>query len=204
MCFRLEMAGVAARIAREEDGLGEWTREQKARALAALAIGSDDEECGALAGVSRGQWFGLKAAVLEDEGERLEGQTDREVYGEYAMRQTAILSDLKVIQKDFEDAEKPNQMAMLGCLRARSEIYDKVLKVGQDMGFVRKEPDRQEIGLSAATQGMDDSEREEWLEADRREFYRLRAPDPGPKAPPWGRTTAQLREATRGDLDDSC
>jgi len=181
--------------------LGEhvWTREQKARALAALAIGTDDDECGALAGASPEQWILLKAAVLKDEGERLEGMTDREIYGEYVTRQTAILGDLKEIRDEFKDAEKPNQMAMLGCLRARSEIYDKILKVGQDMGFVRREPDRQEIGISAEVRAMSEEERSEWFEADRRECFQLYG---GAKAVAlWGRTTAQLRESAGRDLD---
>ncbi len=172
-----------------------WTSKQKALGLAALAIGTNDEECAGLAGLSREKWPELKAAVLEEEGERLEGQSDREVYGEYVMRQTAIQADLAEVRKNFEGAEKPNQMAVVGCLRARSEIHDKILKVGQDMGFVRKEPDRQEIGISAEVRAMDDEERREWFEADRREYFQLY--EGGRGAAPWGRTTAQLREAAR-------
>jgi len=160
-----------------------------------------------LLSVPREEWPELKAAVLEGEGERLESQSDREVYGEYVTRQVSIRNTLVDIQREFQGSEQKNSVALVNCLRAQSEIYDKILKVGQDMGFVRREPERQEVGVAARVGQLVDGELQEWLEADRREFYRLYEGRGGGvpllaiRGEQWGRSSAELAGAASGGED---
>jgi len=134
-------------------------REAVARGLALMSLGHDDEEAAELMQLSPGDWAELKEQVIESEGVRLRGRTDEEVYVEYVTRQTGIVNDLVTVQnRIMNDKDGGPYQVAVGCLKARSEIYDKILKTGQQLGFIRKEPDRKEIGAVVAVLNMSDPE----------------------------------------------
>ena len=62
------------------------------------------------------------------------------VYSQYIMSNLSILRDLNKVIKDFIGNGKYAN-AVVGALRLKMDINEKILKTGQDMGFIAKLPE---------------------------------------------------------------
>jgi len=122
---------------------GEGLREALAKALALLSSGVTDEMAAEQMGLSLAEFAKVKEELLAKEAERLRGQTTEEVYAGYVINQLACINDLLAVQKDFSGSKQAS--AVVGAIRARSEILDKIVTRGQEFGFVEKEPSRTHI-----------------------------------------------------------
>jgi hypothetical protein len=83
-----------------------------------------------------GQYNELKHELYRQGGADIEAKTTAEVFLEYQWAQQRVLEQLD----DLIDKSGEQVNAKLGALRQKSEIIDKVLKTGQDMGLIEKAP----------------------------------------------------------------
>lgn len=83
----------------------------------------------------------VKQAALDSEVERLKDVKTEQVYVEYCMAQRGCIHDLDVVLK----TKNVPMTAYVGAVKARSEILDKMIKFGQDVGIIAKAPDKKQI-----------------------------------------------------------
>lgn len=118
-------------------------REAVAKLLSFTLAGKDDDEIAELLGVTPDQLEQIKKEMLAQEAERLTSRDGEEIYADYVLQQLACIRDLVRLQRDFRESK--NTSAMVGAIRARSEIIDKIVDRGQDLGFINKAPERKHI-----------------------------------------------------------
>jgi len=113
-----------------------------ARLLAHLGEGMSDAEARDAMGLEQDQFDRLKRKLYELEGDRLRNRPVEEVFIDYAIEQRACLKALD----DLGDVFAPGQLAArVGAIRAKSDIVDKIVKFGQDIGLIDKRPEEKRI-----------------------------------------------------------
>ncbi len=100
--------------------------------------------------ISQALFEQIKSALYIQEAERLRTRTTEDVYTDYVLQQMSCVKDLTDACKRFEASKKST--ALVGAIKARSEIWDKIIKQGQDLGVINKEPERMQFvgGLAVA------------------------------------------------------
>jgi len=73
----------------------------------------------------------------------MRGRTTEEVYVDYTLKQTQNIKDLTRMLGAFEETKQ--HAAMVGAVRARSDILDKIIAKGQEFGFIEKKPETKVI-----------------------------------------------------------
>ncbi len=108
-----------------------------------IKTGDTDEEIMALLGITTvGRYNELKRELYRQENAEIQKKTTEDVYLEYMWAQQKCIDDLKDAMKMIPE-NQPN--ALVGAIKAQSEIHDKILKTGQDIGVISKEPERKVI-----------------------------------------------------------
>lgn len=130
---------------------GDELRAATAKLRSYLAIGKPEEEIATEMAISWNDYLDLKRQLYKFESERLQGRTTEEVYTDYVLAQERNIHDLtKIIEQETieEDADGipqkvykvPTTSVTVGAIKARSEIYDKLIAKGQEFGFIAKKP----------------------------------------------------------------
>lgn len=123
------------------------TKEQVKEAIAtiygALCEGKADTDVIYDMGLSAEQYEQLKAAMFDAKADEVRAKPTEHVYIEYMINQINNINDLTSMIEVFKTSKQFN--AMVGAVRARSEIYDKLIARGQEFGIIHKKPDRKEI-----------------------------------------------------------
>ena len=178
--------------------LANWKKDQRILAMILIEEGNSDKAASKATSLSLESWLELKAVVEEEAGALERKKSDDAVFGAFKMRQAARLKKLKEISEG-KSTPAPGEVS---CVRVSAEIDLQTLKIGQEIGVYSREPERQEIGISAEVRAMSEEERQAWFEEDRKKYFSLY---PGGKSKKskekWGRTTAQLRDAEAGESD---
>lgn len=85
----------------------------------------------------------LKRELYRQETARMLSKTTEDVYLEYQWAQAKCLADLEGMITSIQgETDSKQQNALVGAIKAKSDIIDKVLKTGQDMGVINREPER--------------------------------------------------------------
>jgi hypothetical protein len=107
-----------------------------------LVNGEADEQIQELLGVTVGKYNELKKELYRQEQASLQSKSTEDVYLEYQWAQRKCIEDLDAAILGIPE-NQPN--ALIGAIKARSDIHDKILKTGQDMGVIAKEPERKVV-----------------------------------------------------------
>jgi hypothetical protein len=107
-----------------------------------LMAGDDHETIRSLLGVTVGRYNELKRELYRQEQAEISGKTTEDVFLEYKWAQEARLRELDDAIKVIPE-NQPN--ALVGAIKAKSDIIDKILKTGQDLGVINKEPERKVV-----------------------------------------------------------
>ena len=108
-----------------------------------LSDGLSDKEAMAEMGLSSEEYEQLKAAMFDIKADEIRKRPVEHVYVEYIMQQSQNIKDLTGMIDDARASRQAN--ALVGAVRARAEIYDKLIERGQTFGLIKKEPDRKVI-----------------------------------------------------------
>lgn len=122
---------------------GEKLRAACAKLRAYLAAGDSDHEICEKMGLSWGDYEELKGKMMAFESAKVVTQSSEQVYVEYLMNQEKNIHALSTMIDSFQDSRQ--HAAMVGAVKARADIYDKMIKTGQEFGFIEKMPERTEI-----------------------------------------------------------
>lgn len=114
-----------------------------------LATGKSDEETCLAMGITWENYDKLKRVFYDFEAARSRKSTE-ETFVDYVLHQRAVIKDLTDAYEKFKASNQSN--AMVGALRARADVYDKIIKVGQEFGLIEKKPEEKRIlgGLAIA------------------------------------------------------
>lgn len=121
------------RTAEEE---AEARRSALAELLSNLSIGLTDEQARIEMGLEINEYDALKSELYEQETSRLKRASAHEHFVDYKIAQRRILGDLETLATKAE--ETGNLGTALGALKASSDIQDRILKTGQDLGVIGK------------------------------------------------------------------
>jgi hypothetical protein len=114
-----------------------------ARARAALAGGLDPDETAALLGVAPERADELVAEARAGEEVRLVGRRPEAVYVDYVLRSGHHLRELDELKEWLRSTKQG--AAAVGAVKAKQDILDRIIKLGQDLGFVRREPTQHSV-----------------------------------------------------------
>lgn len=109
----------------------------------AMARGDDDSEIMDALGVEADVYGVLKRQVYDDKATELRDKPSEHVYIEYVLAQERNIADLTEMIAEFKTSKQYN--AMVGAIRARADLHDKLIAKGQEFGVFRKEPERKII-----------------------------------------------------------
>lgn len=101
------------------------------------ADGKSDVEIMDEMGIGAEDYAALRATMLDKKADEIRLRPVEHVYVEYLIAQTQNIRDLTSMIGDFKVSRQYN--AMVGAVRARSDILDKLIKTGQDLGLVKRE-----------------------------------------------------------------
>lgn len=116
-------------------------KDQIAAYVDGVQAGKQDRDIQAELELDKAAFAVVKQEALDTEVERLRGVTTEQIYVEYCLAQRGCIADLNTLL----DRENVQTTAYVGAVKARSEILDKMIKLGQDFGLISKEPDRKQI-----------------------------------------------------------
>lgn len=119
---------------------------QKKRAIQLfylLSGGLDDDEARDVLELTPVLYRRLKEKMFLWEAERVRGKTTDRVYLEYVIEQRACIAELTEISRRFDKAGHYN--AALGAIRTRSDILDKIIKLGQEFAILEKRPEEKRV-----------------------------------------------------------
>ncbi len=109
-----------------------------------LSKGVRDMEIIERLGVEAETYVSLKAQMLDDKAEELKNKPSEHVYIEYCLAQHENIHTLTEMIKDFKSTKQYN--AMVGAVRARADLQDKLIAKGQEFGVYKKTPAGRVIG----------------------------------------------------------
>jgi hypothetical protein len=109
----------------------------------ALCTGITDAEAMDDLGVDRETYDAVKKKMFDVRAEEIRSMPTEHVFVQYILDQTANVRDLTAMIGEFRATKQYN--AMVGAIRTRSDIQDKLITRGQEFGFIRKTPDRKQI-----------------------------------------------------------
>ncbi len=105
--------------------------------------GDSDEEIMTLLGVATvAKYNELKRELYRQEASDLQTKSTEEVFLDYKWAQEKCMKDLDDAMSGIPE-NQPN--ALIGAIKAKSDIIDKILKTGQDIGVINKEPEKKVI-----------------------------------------------------------
>ncbi len=108
-----------------------------------LCKGDADSDIMDYTGLSPEVYGILKHQVLDDKALELRNKPSEHVYVEYVLAQQQNISDLTDMIVSFKKTNQFN--ALVGAIRARADLHDKLIAKGQEFGIFRKEPERRTI-----------------------------------------------------------
>lgn len=127
---------------RDEDA--PLTRKQKIQLAAAiyqhLVDGSSDDEIIDELGVTVQDYATAKKFLLTSKGEEEENLTPKERFARYLIEQERNVNDLNDLVNNLNSKTQYN--TIVGAIRMRSEIADRVISTGQTLGVISKAPER--------------------------------------------------------------
>lgn len=124
---------------RSEKQTEEWVSDY----LVKYAAGDDDETIRAATGLSHAQFRQLKREVTARDVQGLHDQKTADVFVEYRRKQHRLARRLEVMADEFKlGGQSAPQVA---AVKAISDVYDRVIRTGQEMGVIEKAPERTQV-----------------------------------------------------------
>lgn len=131
------------------DTVAHLTKAQLAEAIQAIYSGYieglTDEEQAAKMGLEAEEFQRLRTAMFDSKAEEVRAKPTEHVYVQYIIDQAKNIKDLTEMINDFKNTRQ--HTAMVAAVKARSDIHDKLIKKGQEFGFIRQDPKTGDLGL---------------------------------------------------------
>lgn len=98
------------------------------------------------------QFYELRYELFTTEAKKQQAKTIEDIYLEYSWRQQQCVEELDKLITDMRYSKVPTPGAAVQAIKAKSDIMDKIIKTGQDMGILDKTPERKLVlhGMAVA------------------------------------------------------
>lgn len=103
---------------------------------AQLTAGKPDLEIAESMNLSAKVYNDLRKELMRQETESMYAKTPEEVYLDYKWKTLQCVEDIDRMIEQFHTSKQYN--AFVGAIRTKSDLLDKIIKTGQDMGMVKK------------------------------------------------------------------
>ena len=134
------------------------TKEQLKEAVSTiydgLSQGLSDGEVMEEMGLTRDEYESLKEAMFDAKTQELRGRPYEHVYVEYMLAQSANIRDLTSMIDKMHS--KDQYQSLVGAIRARADILDRLIEKGQTFGIIHKKPERKEIVAGVVVSKLSD------------------------------------------------
>lgn len=107
-------------------------------------------------GLMPDEYFDMKHRAFRGQVEVFRRRSTEEIYAEYVFQQAACVRDLTDAAVAADT--KRDIKALISAIKARSDIYDKIIKTGQDFGIIEKKAERREIALGVVLANLSDED----------------------------------------------
>lgn len=134
----------------------ETLRALLAELRAHLASGKDDLQVMDEMGVTPGEYNTLKRELYAQEKLELQGRGPEEVYIDYVLQQRKCIKDLDDVLGKFTTTKQYN--AVVGAVRAKSDILDKLIVKGKELGVIREDTEANKVVAGFLVVGMNAEE----------------------------------------------
>lgn len=115
-----------------------------AKLRAMMADGKEQDEIAATLGLSAEEFQEVLRRFYESESDTLRSKSREQVYVEYCIAQAQNIRDLTALLAQYREMPVPSSAAV-GAIKARSDIQDKIITKGQELGFVEKKTETKVI-----------------------------------------------------------
>ena len=130
--------------------------EAAATIYAQMVDGKTDSDIIDMLRIDAATYKELKNFMFETHSEELRTKPREHVYIEYVAEQRRNIQDLNRLVKDLDTKSQYN--AIVGAIRLRSDIVDKIVEKGQEFGLIKKEAQRHEVigGIAVVNLSVED------------------------------------------------
>jgi len=118
---------------------GKALRSAYAKLHSLLIQGWTDEEIAEEIGIQFSDYEILKTKFFDKQSEITREKTTEHTYVQYMIEQKACIADLDNLIAEYDTSK--NQSAYVGAIKAKSDILDKIIKMGQELGLVERNSD---------------------------------------------------------------
>lgn len=103
-------------------------------------------------GLTETEYEHLKSKMFEDKTEELRAKPIEHTYVEYIISQYRNITDLNEVIENYRQTKQAT--AIVGAIRVRSDIADKIITRGQEFGIIKKVPNRNEVIAGLVVQDL--------------------------------------------------
>ncbi len=121
-----------------------------------LAEGKTDLECCEELELNVQEYNTLKREMYAQEKIELIGKSTEEVFVDYIINQKKCIKDLDELIPLFKGGNQPN--AIVGAVKAKSDIFNKIIETGQTFGIIEKIPEKKQIVGGIMVAQLDNNE----------------------------------------------
>jgi hypothetical protein len=138
-------------------------RELSTMVFLKLVEGKNDDEIAEEMNISVKEVVKVKKRLYEDKAAEIKGKPVEHVYIEYLIAQSRNIEDLTTLITDNKNVSAKGLSAVVGAIRTRAEIHDKILVKGQECGLVKKVPNRTENVFGVFVEDLTNKELREYI-----------------------------------------
>lgn len=121
-----------------------------------LQTGLSDLQCAEEMTLCETDYNALKREMYAADKLEMSAKNSEEVFIDYRMRQEGCIKDLETMVKTFKETKQYN--AMVGAVRAKSDIIDKIVARGQEFGVLEKVPEKKLVVAGVLVAGLSNDE----------------------------------------------
>jgi hypothetical protein len=103
-----------------------------------LGLGYNKEEIEVNLGLLPGDYEPLLSRFYEQAESGFKSKNNLRIFLDYSTRQSQLIRDLERLKQALENRNWKNGQAYVGAVKAQSEILDKLISTGQELGLIQK------------------------------------------------------------------
>lgn len=128
------------------------------RVLDHVAAGQTDAWIIAKLGLGSDEYWDMKRRVFRSQVDAFQRRTTEEIYAEYVTQQAACIHDLSSVVEAARAKKPPDLKAQIATIKLRSDIYDRIIRTGQDFGIIERKAERREIAMGVVLADLSDED----------------------------------------------
>ena len=121
-----------------------------------LSTGMSEIQIAEEMGLDAPEYNELKREMYNADKLEMAGKNSEEVFIDYRLRQEGCIKDLETMVKEFTKSKQYN--AMVGAIKAKSDIIDRIVARGQEFGVLEKVPEKKQIVAGVLVAGLSNEE----------------------------------------------